>query len=103
MVNKENEMNHEKLEQNKIETTVKAIVKWRRDVYGNKHPILVFPNVGYLCVCYQCQRTVKLQRAIGEVFAKLPKGGETIEIPLAVIKSSGSKTALAKTLLKSSE
>jgi hypothetical protein len=81
-------------------TTVKAIVKWRRDVYGNKHPILVFPNIGYLCMCYQCQRTVKLQHAIGEMFPALPKGGETIEIPLEVIKNSGSKTDFTKTLLK---
>jgi hypothetical protein len=81
-------------------TTVKAIVKWRRDVYGNKHPILIFPDIGYLCMCYQCQSTVKLQRAIGEALPKLPKGGETIEIPLEVIKNSGSKTTLAKTLLQ---
>jgi hypothetical protein len=80
---------------------IKAYVKWRKDVYSNKHPILVFPNTGYLCMCYQCQQTVKLQRAIGKVFTKLPKGGETVEIPLAVIKSSGSKTLLAKKLLQS--
>jgi hypothetical protein len=81
-------------------TTIKAIVKWRRDVYGDKHPILVFPNIGYLCMCYQCQKTVKLQRVIGEAFPELPKGGEAIEIPLKLIKDSGSKTPLVKTLLQ---
>jgi hypothetical protein len=82
------------------DVTVKAYVKWRRDAYGGKHPILVFPSVGYLCMCYQCQRTVKLQRAIGKVFTNLPKGGEAIYIPLEVIKNSGSKTPLAQKLLQ---
>jgi hypothetical protein len=80
--------------------TVKAIVQWRNDKFGGKHPILVFPNIGYLCMCYQCQRSVKLQKAIGKAFPKLPKGGKAIEIPLKLIKDSGSKTPLAKALLQ---
>jgi hypothetical protein len=81
-------------------TTIKAIVKWKTNIYGEKYPMLVFPNIGYLCMCYQCQRSVKLQIAIGKAFPHLPKGGEIIEIPLKLIKDSGSKTPLVKTLLQ---
>jgi hypothetical protein len=80
--------------------TIKAIVKWKTNIYGEKYPMLVFPNIGYLCMCYQCQRSVKLQKAIGKAFPKLPKGGKAIEIPLKLIKDSGSKTPLAKALLQ---
>jgi len=81
-------------------TEVEAFVKWV-NTSGFKHPLLVFPDKGYLCMCYQCCRTVKLQSAISEYLGHtLPKGGMSVTIPKEVIARSGSRTKLARLLLE---
>jgi len=81
-------------------TEIKAFVKWV-NTSGFKHPLLVFPGKGYLCMCYQCCRTIKLQSAISEYLGHaLPKGGTMVTIPKDIIIQSGSRTKLAKSLVE---